>query len=301
MCECVKDKRIKELKNRVDELGGIIESLECDSEFWMNKANGFEEDLGRHRQAWERVVSTGYRCPDTIEFAKKVLDGSAFVKTYPDKYKGEQVLVFSRGVLGENFWEITAASPGAGSYLDLIFEKGECRFMDRAQAEVNPQFKQLIPYVVYVCGDRVFSYVRSKKSGEERLVGNRSIGIGGHINPVDEIGSVAGGEGGPSISQLARAGSWSSIFLKGARREVKEEVHFNKDYALVPEAVINDASNSVGQVHFGVVYIVRIENESDICAREDHLIDGEFIKISELKTVRNDELEGWSKLAVDLL
>jgi predicted NUDIX family phosphoesterase len=202
-----------------------------------------------------------------------------------DKYKGEEVLVFSREALGENFWSLPGVSPGAGSYLDLIFEKGDCQFLKRIQAEGDPRFKQIIPYVVYVCADRVFSYVRGKTSGETRLVGNRSIGIGGHVNPLDNINE----------------GTWPGIFLRGARREVREELEFERNYVLVPDAVINDESNEVGQVHFGVLFVVHIEDESDIRAREDCLTDSEFIPIQDLKGPRREELEVWSKLVIDYL
>jgi predicted NUDIX family phosphoesterase len=202
-----------------------------------------------------------------------------------DKYKGEEVLVFSREIHGDDFWKLSGVFPVVGSYLDLIFENGKCQFMNRVQAEVDPRFKQIIPYVVYVCGGHVFSYVRGKTSGEKRLVGNRSIAIGGHINPIDNINEA----------------TWAGIFLRGARREVREELKFKVDYALVPDAIINDASSEVGKVHFGVLFIVYIENESDISVREDCLTNGEFISIAKLKGVLREELENWSKLVIDYL
>ena len=37
--------------------------------------------------------------------------------------------------------------------------------------------KQIIPYALLACGDRVLHYVRGKKAGEQRLVAKGSIGI----------------------------------------------------------------------------------------------------------------------------
>src|ERR1035438_7619824 len=45
------------------------------------------------------------------------------------------------------------------------------------EAETNPNFKQIIPYVVITDGKRVLHYVRGKKAGEQRLVAKGSIGI----------------------------------------------------------------------------------------------------------------------------
>jgi len=97
----------------------------------------------------------------------------------------EQVLVFETSVLEE---------PGVfhglkfdiEPYLRRIFAPGVLRFMPRPKAEADPAYKQLIPYVIMTHAGKYLNYVRGKRAGETRLVGNRSIGIGGHINPVDE-------------------------------------------------------------------------------------------------------------------
>ncbi len=72
-------------------------------------------------------------------------------------------------------------------YLDKLFAPGVPRFMPRPQAEKDPSFKQLIPYVIMTCDGKYLSYVRGKRAGETRLVAKRSIGIGGHINPTDDM------------------------------------------------------------------------------------------------------------------
>ena len=71
-------------------------------------------------------------------------------------------------------------------YLDAILARGNNYFLARATAENDPTHKQIIPYAVLACGDRVLHYVRGKKAGEQRLVAKGSIGIGGHMNDEDE-------------------------------------------------------------------------------------------------------------------
>ena len=69
--------------------------------------------------------------------------------------------------------------------LDII--RAEHEFIPRPDAENDPDYKQIIPYVVLRRGDEIFMTRRLKKGGEARLHGLMSIGVGGHINPVDDV------------------------------------------------------------------------------------------------------------------
>lgn len=71
-------------------------------------------------------------------------------------------------------------------YLDAILSRGNNFFLSRAKAEKDPTHKQIIPYVLLAHENRVLSYIRGKKAGEQRLVAKGSIGIGGHMNESDE-------------------------------------------------------------------------------------------------------------------
>ena len=55
-------------------------------------------------------------------------------------------------------------------YLDAMLARGNNYFLARASAENDPTHKQIIPYAILACGDRVLHYVRGKKAGEQRLV-----------------------------------------------------------------------------------------------------------------------------------
>src|SRR6478672_8397799 len=81
-------------------------------------------------------------------------------------------------------------------------------FMERNLAEHDESFKQVIPYVVVVNGNRYLLIRRTKKQGEARLHDKYSLGIGGHINDVDS-GSEA---------------RHSHIIEAGLRRELNEEI-----------------------------------------------------------------------------
>ena len=91
--------------------------------------------------------------------------------------------------------------------LDII--RAEHEFIPRPDAENDPGYKQIIPYVVLRRGDEIFMTRRLKKGGEARLHGLMSIGVGGHINPVDDIDR-------------------ESVLLRGLERELDEEVEIER-------------------------------------------------------------------------
>ncbi len=195
----------------------------------------------------------------------------------------EQVLVVERKVLEETgvFQGLTF---DVERYLDGLFRPGQLRFVPRPQAEKDPSLKQLIPYVVMEHAGQVLSYVRGKRSGETRLVAKRSIGIGGHINPVDE---------------MPLWGDFREVYLNAVHREVAEEVVVETPYAERVVALINDDSTEVGSVHLGVVHHWTLK-EPKISRREQMITQMEFLGLDELQAVRED-METWSQLCLDYL
>ncbi len=206
-----------------------------------------------------------------------------------DKYRGERVLVFSRATLDE-LGSFQGLSEDTSRFMDVILDKSNNRFHERYLAEDDPSLKQIIPYVMFRCGDEIFSYVRGKKAGEKRLVGNRSVGIGGHINPEDE-----------QLLALAPAAS-SDIghYLEAVRREIAEEVIVDGEIDPRIVALINDDSNPVGQVHFGIVHLCDLDSKS-VRKREQQITESGFVPIEDLAGPRREELETWSALAIDYL
>jgi predicted NUDIX family phosphoesterase len=128
----------------------------------------------------------------------------------------EQVLVIQRKVL-EKAGVFEGLVFDVDRYLGEIFASGVPSFMKRSQAEKDPSYKQLIPYVIMSCDGKYLSYVRGRRAGETRLVGLRSIGIGGHINPADNDM--------PLFSK-----SFYEAYLAAVSREVAEEVTVQTPY-----------------------------------------------------------------------
>ena len=205
-----------------------------------------------------------------------------------DKYKGEQVLVFERALL-EEIGEFQGITGDVQKYLDKILDKSTNRYSLRYVAEEDESLKQIIPYVLFYCDGEVFSYVRGKDAGETRLRGNRSVGIGGHINPCDE-----------SLFATGNRSSDTATYLEAVEREIAEEVVVDEPFKPEIIGLINDDSNPVGRVHFGIVHLCRLESQS-VRKKERQITASGFIPVSDLAGERREELESWSALAIDLL
>ncbi len=196
---------------------------------------------------------------------------------------GEQVLVVERAVL-EEAGVFHGLSFDVDRYLPRFFAPGVARFMLRAAAETDPRFKQLIPYVILGCDGKYLSYVRGQRAGEGRLIGRRSIGIGGHINPVDEM---------PLFGDMREA------YLAAVRREVVEEIDVRSPHTDRIVALINDDSTEVGRVHLGIVHYWALDRQ-EVAKREQMITQLSFMSAAELQSVR-ETLETWSQFCLDHL
>ena len=168
-------------------------------------------------------------------------------------------------------------------YLDSILSRGNNFFLPRAQAEKDPGHKQIIPYVLLACDQKVLFYIRGKRAGEQRLVAKGSIGIGGHMNEGDE-----------SLFALDEA-----AYRAGVEREVAEEIAIKTKFEDRIVALLNDDSTEVGQVHLGVVHVFKLP-EPNVEKREAMITSLTFLDKNEL-LARRDSLETWSQICLDSL
>lgn len=155
-------------------------------------------------------------------------------------------------------------------------------FVERSVAERTPAWKQLIPYTLVQCGERILLTRRTKSGGEARLHDKHSIGIGGHINPVD--------------LEEGAASALRNPLPNGARREISEELEVRGAYELRAVGVLNDDSNSVGAVHVGVVHVMRVDGTVEV--REKEQLEGRLVTVRELRELaeRGANLETWTRL-----
>ncbi len=191
----------------------------------------------------------------------------------------EKVLVVERKVL-EEIGIFQGICLEADKYLESIWSNQNAFFMDRSQAEVNPEYKQIIPYVIMSNKDMILSYVRGATGGESRLVEKKSIGFGGHINPIDKMDSS-----GQNTKEM-----YSNALL----REISEEIILSTKFEDRIVGLINYDSNEVGRVHLGIVHNWVLENQI-VMAREQEITQLKFQSVKELAESK-EKMETWSQI-----
>ena len=159
------------------------------------------------------------------------------------------------------------------AFLSTVERHG--RFEPRPAMEADPDFKQIIPYLVLRDGEAYFLMRRTRAGGDVRLHDRWSIGVGGHLNPGDE--DLDG----------------------GLRREWSEELVAD----FVPHfrffGLLNDDTTPVGEVHLGAVFVADASGRP-VSIRETEKLTGSFATPEEVAAVAPD-LETWSRLVFDAL
>jgi predicted NUDIX family phosphoesterase len=194
----------------------------------------------------------------------------------------EHVLVITRRLFDElgSFQGFQADAP---RYLHAMLSPGANHFMERPAAEQDPTHKQLIPYTLFHHAGRYLSYTRGGSSGEKRLVAKRSIGIGGHINPVDQTQDSLG----------------DTMYYNAVERELAEELVIASGHTQKVIGLINDDSNEVGSVHLGVVHVFELDGDQ-VTSNEEAIQNIRFLPLEELHADR-ENLETWSRICVEHL
>lgn len=166
------------------------------------------------------------------------------------------------------------------SFRAAILDPAAYRFLPRSQVETEPDFKQLIPYVVLRCNGELFHYRRGSSGTETRLQALRSIGIGGHISEDDAKGG-------------------SDPYRTGMLRELTEEVEIACDWTETFLGFINDDRTPVGSVHLGVVHLFDLEAPR-VQPREDAIAEAGFAPLTKL-VAEAAEFETWSQFVLNFL
>ena len=199
-------------------------------------------------------------------------------KALKDKYKDEQVLSIKNLYL-----ELLDREDVDKVQALFTLIKDTAKFEYRYEAEIDFEKKQVIPYVVLKHNDKYF--VTKRIQGDSRLVGGLSVAVGGHINPCDATG----------VCHPAQ------IVLNCIDRELTEETTVKsgdiEDLEFVTTFV--DESAPVSKVHICLLTKVLL-NTDDIYIKETDKLEGCWMDINEIKE-HYDQLEGWSKIAIDLL
>lgn len=190
--------------------------------------------------------------------------------------KEEEVLVIPK----EMIWELgyfQGISFDLDKYLPVVLNPDNWLFIERNVAEFHTEYKQLIPYVICIFDERVFSYRRNMKQSDPRLRALYSIGLGGHIKKTDNDFS-------------------SYTYQLGLEREINEEVNISCDYHDSVIGMINDDSNHVGKVHIGIIHLFSLEKQC-IKPLKETMLEAKFLRKAHLIKKIN-LFENWSKICI---
>ncbi len=193
---------------------------------------------------------------------------------------GKEALIIKRGILFEDKYFEGFLPCDNYDFIPLILNNYEYHARGD-ELENNEKLQQIIPYVWIVNSKdkKVFAYKRAsgkQNYSEERLMNKISCGVGGHIDREDSDNPIE----------------------NAMIRELMEEVKM-KSYPK-PKIIgyLNDDSDSVGKVHFGVVAIA--ETLEDVSKGDNEMAEGRFYSVSELDEMFSDsryEVESWTKLS----
>ena len=150
--------------------------------------------------------------------------------------------------------------------------------MLRCEAECNPAFKQVIPYVLIEHKPTGRVFMTTRIGGDERLIGQHSIGLGGHTDEGETI-------------------------MDCLYRELEEEVGLTRaDIADITFfGFISKEDNEVDSVHLGMVYYAYTERKDISCLEADKLT-GDWFSVKQMAEARsNGYMESWSALCFDRL
>lgn len=151
-------------------------------------------------------------------------------------------------------------------------------------AERNDKFKQPIPYVIINKEDEYYVTERLEGAGESRLHGKLSMGIGGHMNPIEGFDN------------------FNDLLKENTVRELNEELTVDtadKSLDIVMGGLLNDDSNEVGQVHIGLLGKIQLSEGQNVEIKEVEQLKGSWYTLDELLSPEVFErIESWGKIVV---
>lgn len=169
---------------------------------------------------------------------------------------------------------------------ELLTRNDLHQFVARGDCETDETLLQLIPYVIYACGEEFLTYTRGNAGGEKRLHVRRSLGFGGHMNEED---------GGDYFTALIREQNEELILPSRMNAESR--------YPVV--GFLRDISTDVGRVHVGVVHLAGVHpGEKDgIAVRPEEqksLTDLRWETLDQMQAA-GVSFEGWSQIMLHQL
>jgi predicted NUDIX family phosphoesterase len=200
-----------------------------------------------------------------MDIVKKMQEHLIYTKT------DEKILVVNRNsILGKESINGFKSLNDFDYYQKLVDQNKEFKW--RSQMEMDPAFKQIIPYLIFNYQDKFFLMQRQSTASETRLQSKYSLGIGGHVREDDILGKD---------------------LFDWTKREFYEEIEYAGSFSIRPLGIINDESNDVGKVHIGFAFLLTGDS-SDISIRSE-LKSGSLMTLQECGEFYHN-METWTQI-----
>jgi predicted NUDIX family phosphoesterase len=192
-------------------------------------------------------------------------------------------------------------------------------WIERSAAESDPAFKQIIPYIAIhtrgstsrarisrarisrVAASRTgvprtgssltatpsLMAIYKRKGSEKRLHDLYSMGIGGHINSMDEFQQSNGQE--ISFKELVMAGMMRELHEELIQRPLEDRPVFR--------GIINEEITDVGKVHLGALFVI-VTDSPQAFVPGDELFEFQWL---EREHIAELNLELWSTMALQII
>ena len=170
-----------------------------------------------------------------------------------------------------------------------FYTGNQINFLPREKVEEDPNWQQLITYVVafeapsLTTGPLINILMYERKDGDQRLTGAKSIGVGGHLEEKDLFNVVNPFFGFSSLDNCARR-EWEEGTGHSWRGDVK---------ITQPIAIIHGGSK-ISRYYTGIIFYAHLKEGLEIKTGE---VDGKFMTIPQILSDSNDNLnyEPWSR------
>ena len=189
-----------------------------------------------------------------------------------DKQKAKEVI---RYVEREDVEKLISAD---GYVIGNALDDVEVHFSKRGDLEEDESKLQVIPYAVLKYGNRILVYKRS--GTEQRLLGQLSIGFGGHSNKKDKT------------------------VMDTALREIEEETSMKLQPGNFKQiGYIFSNATPVSRVHIGYLYVYELtyKNITQLKVSDEielaFLMDESEVTSGHITKWTNLQLEDWSQIA----
>jgi predicted NUDIX family phosphoesterase len=161
--------------------------------------------------------------------------------------------------------------------------------MGRRAAEEDFSVVQLVSVFVIHHEGKFLTHMRSARLPEQRLHGEYSIMLGGHVS-IDDFAQLT--------LDLFEEDSLSDCSY--ILRELSEELILSSVPEVVPRGYLYDDSRDVSKQHLGLVYLVNLLDEKYKIGERGFLMNSKFESIQEISD-RRDDFENWSHIILNNL